>query len=349
MRILADYHHSDLFESYQLTLEDRFGWEVFAPYGMEWFDAGYWNFERQAHGDAVARQYLLGVWPDPVDRGTHWEVEDRTHPGRIRKGVTLGQALDQDWDVVLCSLTHNEAGFAELAEFVGATFGIQAGNVGQVDSVNWGPVDFGLLSTTLGSVVPPVPHIVYRQEFSLDDFRYEWPPSERDTVASFIQCFPENQSFYDDFLNLARNEDGFDWKVYGAYGSHPEDEFACGNLNTTPAVAEAMRRTRTAYHAKWWSDGYGHVIHNLAAVGRPVVGPLGYYGDKLAGPLHIDGVTSFDTAQRTTAEVLAVLRRLRDDDDFHRKVCEAAAFRFREVVNFDDDAWKVRTLIESVL
>ena len=25
---------------------------------MDWFDAGYWNFERAWHGDAVAKQYL---------------------------------------------------------------------------------------------------------------------------------------------------------------------------------------------------------------------------------------------------------------------------------------------------
>lgn len=354
MRILADYHHADLAESLALTLEDRFGWELYFPIGMQWFDRWYWSFERAFHGDAVAKQYLIGVWPDAESKGDHWEVTETVHPGRVRKGVELDQALAQDWDLVICSLTHNETGFYRFAQEVGAKFGIQVGNVGQVqnvanEGVGWDAVDFALLSTTTDGLAIPVPHVIYRQEFSLTDFRYEWPPTEPKSVASFIQCFPENGPFYADFLTFAREyPDDFDWKVYGAYGSVAQDEFACGNLGSTPSVAEAMRRTRIAWHAKWWSDGYGHVVHNLAAVGRPKVGPLGYYVDKLAGPLHVDGVTSWDTGHRSNAEVIAILRRLRDDDDFHRQTCEAVRAGFDEVVDFEEDAAKVRQLLEGV-
>ena len=205
VRVLADYHHSDLFESYQLTLGDRFGWEVIRPVGMEWYDEGYWNFERIAHGDAVARQYLA-IWDIDREYPDHWERDDATHPGRILVGVTLAQAREQEWDIVLCSLTHNEGGFAPLAAELGAVFGIQAGNVGQVDSIHWPPVRFALLSTTTGGIHIPVPHVVYRQEFDLNDFRYEWPPTEPDSIGSFIQCFPENHGFYDQFLALARTD-----------------------------------------------------------------------------------------------------------------------------------------------
>lgn len=49
MRVLADYHHHDLFESLAILFEDRLGWELYRPIGMEWFDEGYWNFERAWH------------------------------------------------------------------------------------------------------------------------------------------------------------------------------------------------------------------------------------------------------------------------------------------------------------
>jgi len=345
VRILADYHHSDLFESYQLALADRFGWEIWRPIGMDWFAEDYWAFEKAYHGDAVAKQYLE-LWPDDTDHGHHWTRRDSTHPGRTHRMVTLDQARHMDWDVVISSVTANDPGFARFAREQGATFGLQAGNVGQLEQANWSDVAFCLASTAV-HIPLPVPHIIYRQEFKLTDFRFEWPPAESKSVSSFVQCFAENKGFYDQFLAYARAWPEFDWQVYGAYGSHETDEFACGNLPTTPAVAHAMRATRIAWHAKWWSDGYGHVIHNLFACGRPVIGYADYYADKLAGPLWVDGVTSFDLSQHSPEEVLAELRRLRDDDDYHRAYCEAAAARFREVVDFAADAERAKELIES--
>jgi hypothetical protein len=347
VRVLADYHHSDLFESYQLTLGDRLGWEVYRPIGMEWFDEWYWSFERAHHGDAVARQYLA-LWDDDRPCDGYWERDDHTHPGRVLRGVTLDQARSQRWDVVISSVVHNDAGLARFAREAGATFGVQVGNVNQVVEVDWSAAAFGLCSTTL-PWTPPVPHIVYRQEFSLTDFRPAWPREDARTVASFIQCFPENRGFYEQFLTYARALPEFDWRVYGAYGSAPLDEFACGNLETTPAVAAAMRRTRTAWHAKWWSDGFGHVIHNLFATGTPVVGPLRYYADKLAGELMVDGLTCFDIGARSEEETIALLRRLRDDDEFYLDASHAAHARFREVVDFDRDAERIADLLAAVL
>jgi hypothetical protein len=359
VRILADYHHSDLFESLALLFEDRLGWELFAPAGMEWFDEGYWQFERAFHGDAVARQYLEGIWAGTDIGGDYWrEVADRTHPGRTLKGVTVEQARALRPDVVLCTLTHNERGMARFAMEVGATFGLQAGNVGQLASVasegaGWGEVDFVLASTTIPEPIP-VPHIIYRQEFSLTDFRFVYPPFESKSIASFVQCFPENRGpdrgmFYDEFLFLSRKYPEFDWKVYGAYGSAPLDELACGNLETTPKVAERMRAIRMAWHAKYWSDGYGHVIHNLHAVGRPIFAYHAYYADKLAAPLMIHGVTGFDLGQMDETSVIATLRRLRDNDEYHHQISAATAARFREVVDFARDSANVGQLLARVL
>ena len=357
MRVLADYHHSDLFESLGL-LCDRFGWELYRPAGMEWFDEGYWNFERNMHGDAVARQYL-SIWDTDTDAGDHWERADATHPGRTLRGVTLEQARSQKWDVVLCTLSHNERGFVGFARSVGAHYGIQAGNVGQVQNVavegaGWDATEFALLSTTTSGFDVPVPHVIYRQEFSLADFRYEYPPAEANSVSSFVQCFAENRgmergNFYDEFEDLARRHPEFTWKVYGAYGTQPEDEWACGNLGSTPAVADAMRRTRIAWHAKFWSDGYGHVIHNLHAVGRPVLSYHNYYADKLAAPLMEHGVTGFDLSRMDEPQIIETLRRLRDDGAYHEQISSAAAARFREAVDFEQDAHRVRSLFEQVL
>ena len=56
MRILADFHHSDLWWSHHLIFEKALGHELFRPRGMDWFDHGYY---RHATRD-VASQFLEG-------------------------------------------------------------------------------------------------------------------------------------------------------------------------------------------------------------------------------------------------------------------------------------------------
>ena len=342
-----------------MLFEDRGLGEVYFPVGMEWFDRGYWNFEREWHGDAVAKQYLVGVWDtkypasDCSDPTVFWR-DDPRHPDRRQTGITLDGALHMPWDIVLCSLPHNYDGFYRLAKETGAKYGIQIGNEAQTFDPR---ADFALSSSTLPGVGPEmagstffylgVPTVMYHQEFSLQTFRHEWPPSTQ-AIGSFIQCFAENRDYYAEFIDVVRSLPDFDWRVYGSYGSAPVDQYAAGNIDPTPEIADTMRAMRVIWHQKGWGDGFGHVIHNAFAIGRPVVGRASYYARRLAGPLWVDGVTSFDIDTRSRAELIAVLRRLVGDDDFHRQVSEAAAARFREVVNFDAEAGQIKRLLESV-
>ena len=346
-RVLIDYHHADLWESWQLMMVDRWGWDLFAPYGMDWFDSGIWNFERAWHGDAIARQYLEGVWTDVTDHGNHVERPDGTHPGRTIRGVTLEQARSQPWDVVIATVPDNEPGLARFAREVGAKYGAQIGN--QWQTTNWDAADFGLVSATLDRT-PPKPHVVYRQPFSLDLFAPTPPPrGDRLVVASFVQCLPENPRAYAEFREYAAAAPQHDWRIYGSYGSHPTDEYAAGNLYPTPAVARGMQAADVIWHTKEWSDGFGHVIHNAFAVGRPVFGHYGYYHDKMAGPLWVDGETSIDLGRRGRGDVLAELDRIAADPERHAAYCAASARRFREVVDFDAEAAEIAAMFERVL
>ena len=358
MRLLTDFHHHALAESLLMLCEDRNGWEVWFPTGMNWFNEGYWNFERAVHGDAVARQYLLGVWDSALEMPDGTKLrQDPRHPGRVQKGIALDAALYQGWDLVLSSLPHNDEGMHRFAQQVGAKFAVQVGN--HVQQSRWDLADLVLSSSTLTGFGPEWigkrfifegrPTVMYHQEFSLDTFHHEWPPAERKTVASFVNCFPETDPYHT-FRDLAHaSADEFDWRCYGAYGSAPLDELAAGDISLVTDVANAMRAARTIWHTKWWSDGFGHVIHNAFAVGRPVVGVEGYYRDKIAGPLWREGVTSFDLEHRSSAETLDILRRLRDDDDYHRRISENAARVFRETVDFDGEADTIAALLADVL
>lgn len=358
IRVLADYHHHDLWESLELLCA-RLGFELYRPIGLKWFDQGYWNHERKWHGNAIARQYLLEWGTDqPIEgRDGQYYRLDRSHK-RFQNLITIDAAREMGFDVVLSTLAHNHEGMARFAREIGAKFGLQIGNVrfGEADMAEdrWDLADFGLVSGFL-PITPPKPHVVYHQEFQIEDdrigpgFRPEPPPrGERFRVSSFVQCYPEAPN-YDALTTMARDLPEMDWRVYGAYGGAPLDEYAAGNLDVCSDVALAMRASDVAWHAKAWSDGYGHVIHNWFAIGRPVFGIAGYYANQMAGPLWIDGVTTIDIEHRTREEVARELRRLRDDEAHHLRMCEAAAARFREIVNFDEEANAIRTLFAQVL
>lgn len=365
VRILADFHHHALAESYLALFEDRFGWEVWFPAGMEWYTSETWNFERAWHGDKVARQYLEGIWaPREVEDGIVLRPDPR-HPGRVHKGITHDRAADEHWDIVLSSLPHNDEGYHRFAQRVGAVFGVQVGNNHQQS--RWDLSRFILSSSTLpesGLVTPDtwgriathhgVPTVVYHQEFSLDTFHPG--PSSSHRIESFVNCFPEGPS-YPEFLRFAREHPEFEFRVNGATGRPSwwtedgpyRDEFIGADIGPVPDVAQAMRDARVIWHTKHWSDGFGHTIHNAFAVGRPVIGYARYYQDKLAGPLWLEGVTSFDVEHRGADGLAALLRSLIEDDDRYQQVCDASAARFREVVDFDGEANAIRSMLEAVL
>lgn len=356
MNVLLDFHHHALAESYALTLADRFGWDLYFPAGMEWFDAGIWQFEKEWHGDRVARQYLEGIWDNPVPSHGAIVQPDKRHPNRYLQGVSLGLARDMEWDVVISSLPHNDDGYHRFAEQHSATFGVQVGN--DLQHSRWDLAEFVLASSTIPGFGPQYigqrfaymgkPAVMYHQEFSLDIFS-ERPPAPGNIVASFVNCFPETYT-YPAFVGVSqRYAEEFDFRVYGAYGSAPADDLAAGDISWVPDIADEMAKARMGWHSKIWSDGFGHVIHDWFAIGRPVIGHRRYYADKIAGPLWDEGKTAFDIDTLGEHGTLDVMRRLRDDDDFHASVCEASAARFREVVDFDAEAEVIRSVIEDAL
>ena len=157
MKLLIDFHHSDLFESHYLLMPEA---QIWRPIGMEWFDSGIWQFEREYHGDAVAKQYLQ-LWDTDTEVAQGiYEREDSTHPGRTIKMVDLDTAYDMEFDAVISSLPANDTGLKAFADRVGAKFGVHIGNEAQQS--NWGLADFGLVSSII-NYTPRVPHVVYHQ------------------------------------------------------------------------------------------------------------------------------------------------------------------------------------------
>lgn len=350
MRVLVDAIHADLLHSLRLLFEDRYGWEMFVPSGMAWYHSGIWRFEHERLGDQVARQFLAEWGDDRQGPGDYSLRQDTTHPTRETKRVTLEQARATSWDLVIATLAENEAGLHGFARDVGATYGIQVGNQGALNQL--GLADFVMSSVTMPHVKLWMPHVFYHQEFDLADFRFTYPPADRDLVATRVQCITETDE-YARFRAVAGLVPEVRFRHYGHCGAR--DDLWGGDAPTTAEVATQMRAAGIAWHDKRWSDGYGHVVHDWFAVGRPVIGSTRYYTgqtdgiEKLAAPLFVEGVTSFDMDRRSDAELAELVRRLATDDEYHWTISHQAYDRFREVVSFDNEAREIRKMLDNVM
>jgi len=362
-RIFADLHHGDLFESYQLTFTDRMGWDVYAPIGMDYYDQNYWVFGRaEGFGDTVAQQYLTPLTTDR-DCGDHWERDDWQHPGRTIKYLTLEQLRAMRPEVVLCSLWANEAGYYKLAADIGAKFGIHCGNQGSPNNFSW--ANFAMLSTTRPELdfkpvssplrpdlQMPCAFTTYHQEFDIKNlYTFHYPPEERDTVCTWVQVLRASEVEQARFVRLAGLTPELRWFTHGHDQLNP---FWRCNAKDTPEVARMMQACRVGYNCKLWSDGFGHSLYALYSVGKPVISTAGYYWGrtdgqpKLAGELMTED-TVFDVQSHTDAEAVEHIRRLVNDEEYYFARCTAAYNRFKACVNFDEDAARIKAMIEGVL
>jgi len=197
--------------------------------------------------------------------------------------VTVEQARALGLDLVVASVDHNHEGFHRFATENGATFGIHLGNVRWNDTQDrWDLADLALVSTKL-PFVPSVPFAIVRQSSA----------STTSTGAAAARRAVRRRVVRQ---LLRRERPGLRPLPRG--GGHgprvrlarlrlvrlaPEDEYAAGNIGRCADVAAAMRRP-TSPGTRSAGPTLRHVIHNLFAVGRPVLGIASYYATSSRGP-----------------------------------------------------------------
>jgi len=316
MRVLLDAHHADLLESMHLLFTDRFGWDCYIPVGPEWWDAEVWQFGKWTWGDdRLARQFLNR---DSVER-------DSAHPDRLHNVITFDEAQNLDWDYVVASVPDNYPGYHAFAREHGAKFVIQAGNTNQHIAWELDPL-------VLNSSEMPIQGrgVTYHQEFSLEDFHYSDAASQ--IVGSFVNCMDRMPCWQ----WLAEAQKLMPERTFRIHGIDGPD----GNVKPTRDVGTLMRSYGWGWHDKVTGDGMGHVIHNWAAVGRPLVGHAGHYFNQMAGPLWEDGVTCIDLDRHAVGELPGLMDSL-DNVAMGRAIRD----RFDELVDFEAEAEQIHALL----
>lgn len=309
--VLIDFHHSDLHESLYRLFQDRLGFTVYTPRGLDWFTEGIWRQGHQHFGDAIAKQFLLAA------------ERDTLQPQREINWVTLDDAKAMEWGLVVASVPDNYDGYARFAQDHGARFAIEVGNVNQ-----W--VDRRLDPLILDSTGQYPGGVSFTPEFALEGaFRYREPEQTR-LVSSFANLFPRLPC-YPLFSETMARLPGWASRVYGHSG--PD-----GFLQPTSAVGERMAACDFIWHDKITGDGFGYVIHYAAAVGRPLIGHASHYRGQRAEFLWEDGVTCIDLDKHSPAETARLMEEIVSDPPRHQAMCEEISRRVFWAIDWDAEA-----------
>jgi hypothetical protein len=325
MNVLVDRHHAGLYHSLQLLVR-RLGWTLYTPIGHDWWDEWYWSFGRSTYNDdRLALQYLMAA-QEPDGEYPDWPINF----------VTLSQARAMPWEFVIATLQDNQMGFAKFAREQGARFVVQVGNTGQ--NIEWEHEPLVLSSSEMPILGRGV---VYHQEFdSAGTFAFREPVVTR-TVRCFVHllhetvCYPEWQAFRAALP---------DWTVV-RYGHAPtfDDPSYVENAKPTAKIAALMGISDWGWHDKPHGDGFGHILHGWAAIGRPLIGHASHYRGKMGEPFWRDGETCIDLDRHSVAEAAEIVRGIRRDE--HAAMCRAIRATFDELVDYDREADAIRALL----
>jgi hypothetical protein len=348
MKVLCDLHHYDLYYSLQLLFEKRLGWELYRPIGMEWYNEGFWNVF--PHPD-TAKQYLAldhainppkdvhgNYLPESAVLNKNYRFEDGicyvkdSTKDKVHRAITLPKFKEMHFDILVSSIPQHISAFNNLIR----KFQPKAKHIFQIGNAWSIPSGVrNLLASTSPFPYPPDLNVCfYHQEFDLEVYHYE-PPTNQTSVNSYIHYMKE--------MNLlAQAKDllpGWSFKTYGAgMGSH---------LHKNKEIAEAMRSSAWTWHIKPGGDGYGHVLHNTYAVGRPALIKVRYYHGKAGHSLLEDQVTCVDLSRHSIHGAAKILKKF-SDPAHHLRLCEQAHKRFTEVVDFDAEEQQIRRFLDEL-
>jgi hypothetical protein len=346
MKILTDFHHHALLQSLILLFEKRLKNEIFRPIGLEWYEQGYWNVFPHP---ATAAQYLS---KDQV-----YKPIDGTPPlNQIieqEKGIYLchdigeeipNKAIDfkkfkeTQFDILIASLPQHIEPFKKLISFYQprAKLIYQIGNA-------WNIPRNAVKNVMASAIVPDIPiqvnFVQYHQEFDLNTFYFTHPDPHSKKIYSFINCLNTVDLYKKDWeLFLALEKLMPEWE-FKSFGGQCRD----GSINNNKVLADKTREATLIFHCKSEGDGMGHVIHNAAAVGRPLITRYSDYKGKLAEPL-IQPYTAILVDQKTPEQIAQEIIQLDHIVNYGKSIHQM----FIENVDFNREVEEIRLFLEHL-
>jgi 3-dehydroquinate dehydratase-2 len=209
------------------------------------------------------------------------------------------------------------------------------GGINGADGIIINPAAFTHTSVAILDALNMVKHPIIELHISNPHKREAF----RHRVASFVNCY-------------GRSECG--WTMPDLQALLPTHQFDVHGidgevLKPIGVLAAKMAASGWAFHDKVQGDGFGHVVHGWAAVGRPLVGHASHYAGKMAEPLWQDLVTCVDLDRHDVREAAAIIADVSDEPARHAAMCRAIRAEFDRLYDPAADAEAIRGLLAPVL
>lgn len=325
------------------------GAEVYRPIGREWYDQGFWK----VYDHPATVEQFLGIGGNTPDGSAKLnEVTEHPDPeiyhcqdidsGYYNKAITLKGFLERPFDIVIASIPHHVEPFKKLCALHPnkPKLIFQIGNAWTVEAAMAPNI---MASAIIHDVPPEINFISYHQEFDTNIFSPEFNYPEQN-IYSFVNCFDIAPHFSADwqlFTQVEKQLSKWNFKVYGG-------QCRDGVANGAKEVAAKMKEARFIWHTKNGGDGYGHVIHNVPAVGRPLIVKKQYYVDKLAEPLLVDGQTCICIDNLDCQQIVDKINYYSEPARYEQ-MCRAAFYNFKKVVDFEREQKIVEEFIQKLV
>lgn len=353
MKVFADLHHSSLYYSLYLLFEKRLNYELYRPIGMNWFTQGYWKIADVYDTRQATANQFLGLdhkkWDKFKSLNADYTIEDGVYhvydPDNYfhQKAITLEKFKEVKFDIIIASYIHHVPTFARLVK----EYQPQAKLIHQMGN-NWiSSIDFGLVrnlmaSTKKISLPENINAVWYHQEFDREVFTYK--PYKPPLTKKKTVCLMNNLQAYPDADLFFQMEKAMpDWK-FKYYGASNRD----GSLAGYKTVASEIHDSAFVWHCKAGGDGFGHVVHNAFACGRPPIVKKEYYKDQLAEELMVGGETCIAIDNLTLPEIIEKVLYYSDDIRY-QTMSEAAYKRFCEVVDYNAEEKQLREFMNRLI
>jgi len=341
--VIADYHHPGLFQSLMFLFEKRLGYELYRPFGKEWVS------------------YLL---PSPISRDPEIGNDVHRHiirlletpsfltatdPDKIRtlsvpmgRMITLKEAMERKEEIRFVIASQHDTQY-HLARFVQdicphAKLIRQCGNPNEHVTTTKNVLSSDLL-TYNHFFYSDYHKILYHQEFHSVYYFAPFPGYNYGRVHQYINWAHQderNREFYLWFKALC---EPIGIKCY-EHGQGGED----GEFDYHIDLARSIRRSQFVLSHKWW-DGYGMLVHNAYACGRPVICFEEDYRDKLAGEL----MTDMETAVFISSDEGETQNKIQEASEKVEEMQRNSYKRFKEMVDFDKEEKRIRGWLKELL
>lgn len=349
-----------------MLFEGRLNGQVYRPIGEEWYEKGFWKIYDHP---ATVQQYLGigGNTPDGSPKlnevlqkeGFLYHCHD-IEGNRTNKAITFEGFMLLHIDIVIASIPAHVEPFKKLCE-MHPDHPKLIYQIGNAWDIPFNSVKNVMASALIPNVPEDINFVSYHQEFDLSTFHppitgqliqgtndywnsYNFDVPEKKNIYSFVNCFNTQDHLKSDWELFKRLEiDMPDFK-FRSYGGQCRD----GNCNGSEELAVKMREAMFIWHTKAGGDGYGHVIHNAAAVGRPLIVKKQYYQGKMAEALIKDEITAIVIDGLDNQEIMEKIN-FYSEPERYRRMAKEAYDNFIQVVNFDNEELKIRAFLDRLI